>query len=285
MVPITYHDRILACSGADLSTFVPWSVGGKVVGHVHRERVPALLGSDGFAFCDGALSLAGADFAERSAVFAGVVTRLVAAGELRPPLGECYPVLAGIAPEPLLQVDRTAVAWFGVRAAGVHLNGWVRRAEGLYLWVAERSRQKRTFPGHLDNLVAGGSAIGFLPRQTLEKECHEEAGIPADLARRAVEVGALRYEQQDGRSFKPDRLDLFDLELPADFVPRAIDGEVETFCLWPVEQVAASLRGGGLWKPNCALVVIDFLLRRGALDHELPVAERWKLWQALRSAS
>lgn len=282
MVPITYLDRILVCSGADLSAFVPWFVGGAVVGYVHRDRYPILEGDEGFASRDGGLELIGANFEERSAAFAGVVARLVTAGEMRPALGEFYPVTAGLAPEPLLQVDRTAVAWFGLRAAGVHLSGWVRRPSGLHLWVAQRSRQKRTFPGHLDNLVAGGSAIGFRPRQTLEKECHEEAGIPLELAQRAVATGALRYAQQDGLSYKPDRLDLFDLELPPDFTPAPIDGEVETFHLWPVEQVAESLRGDGLWKPNCALVVLDFLLRRGLLDRELPVAERWMLWKALR---
>ena len=288
MESITYLDRIRACSGADLGAFVPWFVDGAVVGYVHRDRVPILERDEGFAARGGAqeqgrgLDLVGTDFTERSSGLASVVGRLVAKGELRPPLGEFYPVTAGLVPEPLLQVDRTAVAWFGVRAAGVHLNGWVRLPSGVHLWVAERSHGKRTFPGHLDNLVAGGSAIGFQPRQTLEKECHEEAGMPLELAQRAIATGSLRYAQQDGRSYKPDRLDLFDLELPPDFLPTPIDGEVQAFHLWPLEKVAASLRGDGLWKPNCALVVLDFLLRRGHLDRELSVDQRWALWTALR---
>lgn len=275
--------RLAACDHADLGSFVPWYVAGVAVGHVHRERVPLLLApGEPFEQRDGRLVLRGSDFAARSELLAGCVQRLVARGELRPELGEHYAVAGAFDPEPRLQIDRTAVAWFGVRAAGVHMNGFVRTAVGLELWVAVRSKTKRSHPGQLDNLVAGGSAIGLAPRQTLVKECHEEAGIPADLAARALAVGAIRYVLQDGRSLKPDRLDLFDLELPADFVPRAVDGEVESFARWPLERVAASVLGDGPWKPNCALVVVDFLLRCGVLDGCLDGSERLALWRRLR---
>jgi isopentenyldiphosphate isomerase len=181
---------------------------------------------------------------------------------------------------PLLQVDRAAVAWFGVGARGVHANGFVRARDGLGLWVARRARGKRTFPGCLDNLVAGGSSIGFRDEATLRKECHEEAGIPQDLAARAVAVGELRYDQQDGLSWKADTLACFDLELPADFVPQPVDGEVESFALLPLADVVRSLAGDDAWKPNCALVVVHFLLRHGALD-ALGGPACGELWRAL----
>lgn len=280
---IEYLGRIRACSNADLGAFEPWCVDGLVVGHVHRDNVPRLLAMGStFRRVDGRVTLRGGDHAARTAALAEVVDALVRAGELRPVLGEHYPVAAAADPAPLLEIDRTAVTWFGVRAHGVHLNGWVRRKDGLHLWIAERSRGKRTYPGHLDNVVAGGSAIGLSPRQTLIKECAEEAGIPATLAAHAVGVGSIRYVQQDGRLLKPDHLDLFDLELPEDFVPRPVDGEVERFLSLPAAEVAGSLRGAGLWKPNCALVALDFLLRRGELDRELPGAERLHLWRLLR---
>lgn len=253
------------------------------MGHVHREHVARLLAPPAaFSLATGRLTVFGDDFASRSAALAGAVDRLVAAGELRPPLGEFYAVRGERDLEALLQVDRTAVGWFGVRAAGVHLNGYVVRPDGLHLWVAVRSRHKRTWPGHLDNLVAGGSAIGLTAAQTLVKECHEEAGMPAALAERAVAVGSISYVMQDGRALKPDRLDLFDLELPESFVPRAVDGEVEGFELWPLARVVGSLAGDAPWKPNCALVVLDFLLRHGGLDGVVPGAQRWAMWQRLR---
>ena len=59
---------------------------------------------------------------------------------------------------------------------------------------------------------------------------------------------------------------VFDLELPADFVPVPVDGEVECFELWDLERVCALIEaptgGGALFKPNVCLVVIDFLIRK-----------------------
>ena len=213
--------------------------------------------------------LRGEDFGARSRELAALITSLSASNDLRAPLGEMYPVSGGADATPLLQVDRSAVTWFGVRAFGVHLNGYVRTRGELCLWVAVRARDKRTFPGHLDNMVAGGQPIGFTPLQTLVKECDEEAGVGDDLAASAVPIGAISYVQQDRLSLKSDTLACFDLELPAAFVPRPADGEVEEFALWPAVKVAESLRNGTPWKPNSAMVTLDFLLRFGCLDVEL----------------
>ena len=52
------------------------------------------------------------------------------------------------------------------QAYGVHINGYVETAAGLELWVARRSRDKPTWPGKLDHIVAGGqvrSCSLFLP--------------------------------------------------------------------------------------------------------------------------
>lgn len=258
--------RIRTCHVGDAAAFEPWHVDGVAVGRVHRTRVPLLEASPSpFVRVDGRLTLAGATFAARSAAVAAVAQRLVAAGAMQPLLGEMYPVASPSCPAPRLQVDRAAVAWLGVRARGVHLNGYVRTPAGPQLWLARRARGKRTFPGCLDNLVAGGSSIGFDDRATLRKECHEEAGMPVELAARAVAVGELAYEHQDGLAWKSDTLACFDVELPADFAPRPVDGEVESFALLPYADVVASLAGDDAWKPNCALVAIDFLLRHGAL--------------------
>lgn len=278
-----YLDRIRTCHTADRRAFVPWFVGDVVAGHVHVEHLPLLEAPPTpFARRGGPLVLDGADFASRSRALADLTARLARDGAVRSPLGELYPVFAPGREEALLQVDRAVVAWFGVPAAGVHLNGFVRTGDGLAVWVARRARGKRTFPGHLDNLVAGGQSIGMSPEATLRKECHEEAGIPAALAARAVPAGRLDYTQQDVRSLKVDTLWCFDLELPPDFRPHPVDGEVEAFELWPAATVAQSLRGDGLWKPNCALVALHFLLRTGALDAELSPSGRDRLSRALR---
>jgi hypothetical protein len=95
---------------------------------------------------------------------------------------------------------------------------------------------------------------------------------------RATSAGAVTYEQIKGEAFKRDVLFCYDLELPADFpthhslrhkklnfldMRSDADGEVESFELVPVCEVAEVIRTSQRYKPNCALVVIDFLFRHG----------------------
>ena len=44
----------------------------------------------------------------------------------------------------------------------------------------------------LDNMVAGGISCGVGIYETMVKECQEEAGIPPELAKKVVPVGAIR---------------------------------------------------------------------------------------------
>ena len=48
--------------------------------------------------------------------------------------------------------------------------------------------------------------------------------------------------------------------------PRCTDGEVEAFFLMPVTEVTEIVRTSMDFKPNCSLVVLDFLVRHGLLD-------------------
>jgi len=60
----------------------------------------------------------------------------------------------------------------------------------------------------------------------------------------------------------------YDLELPEDFVPKNQDGEVESFKLIPVAQVASVIKKTSFFKANCSLVIIDFLFRHGFIRPE-----------------
>jgi len=104
----------------------------------------------------------------------------------------------------------------------------------------------------------------------LAKECWEEAGVSAGLAERARAVGVVTYAHASEKGFKPDVLFCYDLELPADFVPRCMDGEVEEFQLRPLPEVAALVRDTTEFKPNCNLVVLDFLVRHEVIGPEHP---------------
>ena len=131
--------------------------------------------------------------------------------------GELYPVTADWHAPPLMRIERAACPRFGIRAFGVHINGFVRKGAGLHMWVARRAYDKPTFPGMLDNMVAGGQPIGFGLLENVIKECGEEAGIPEDIARRATAVGMISYTHQPPEGTKPDQMFCYDLELPEDF--------------------------------------------------------------------
>ena len=163
------------------------------------------------------------------------------------------------------------------RALALSRSRYTRAPDGSpdRMWIGRRSPTKSTWPGLLDHLVAGQQPSGITPMANVLKEAEEEAGVPAHLAARAVATGAISYLglDEEGR-LKNDVCFTFDLPLPADFTPTSLDGETENFELWDLDRVAAAVANvggdGTLFKPNCNLVVIDFLARHGWLAPDEP---------------
>lgn len=270
---MSFLERIAACNRHDLSRYRPFLIDGQRLGWVRDDFAARLRPfADVFAVSTTAVSLADGlvGFEARSAAVDGALRQIAAEGVITGWRGEYYPVGDGFSAPPLLRMERAAVPHFGVRAFGVHLNGYVRDGERLFLWIARRAADRQTYPGMLDNMVAGGQPIGIGLRDNLVKECAEEASLPAALAARAVAVGAVSYCQENAAGIKPDLMFSFDLELPADFRPRPQDGEISEFYLWPAEDVLARVRDSEEFKPNCNLILIDFFIRHGLLDPEDP---------------
>jgi 8-oxo-dGTP pyrophosphatase MutT (NUDIX family) len=174
----------------------------------------------------------------------------------------------------LALLDRGALPSFGVLAAGVHLNGLVRRSDGLHVWIARRAANKLLDPSKLDHIVAGGVPAGLTPAETLVKEAEEEAAIPASLARGAVPVATITYAMERPEGLRRDLLHCYDLDLPEDFSPRAADGEVEGFELWPIARVLRTVRDTDQFKFNVNLVLIDLFQRTGLIAHD--AAADWR---------
>ena len=271
---MSYLDRIAECNNAgesrDLREF---HVAGQCYGWV-KPAFAARLADFGRVFVVSADAVALAphlgSFDERSAAVDEALRVLVADGVVPGWRGEMYPVCARFADPPVMQIERAAVPLFGVRSWGVHINGYVREDGAItHMWIARRARDKPTYPGMLDNFVAGGQPIGLGLMENVIKECGEEAGVPPGIAARAVPVGAISYRHETPDGLKPDVQFVWDLELPPDFTPHPVDGEIEAFHLWPVEKVMAATRDTAGFKFNCALVNIDFFVRHGfiAPDH------------------
>jgi 8-oxo-dGTP pyrophosphatase MutT (NUDIX family) len=254
------------------SDFKRFYIAGQPVGYVKHHVVEQLSSwSQYFAITDDSLSLLADDSIEaRSSVLAEVVNGLAARGIWREAMGEIYPVIGHERDEVYALLDRVAAGLFGIRTFGQHLNGYVHSDDGMLLWLARRDPGRIHFPNKLDNIVAGGLPYQLSFAENLRKECHEEAGMPGELADRAVAVGAIDYCRDNGIGLKPDTLYCYDIEMSADFVPRNTDGEVSEFILLPVQEVMRLVNDTDEFKLNCNLVFIDFFIRHGFIKPDHP---------------
>lgn len=180
--------------------------------------------------------------------------------------------------EVIFDVERSASALFGVVTYGVHMTGYTRVKDasfGIKIWVPRRAWSKSTYPGMLDNTVAGGIASGEDALECVIREADEEASLPEKLVRENVKAkGTITYlcirdERAGGEVglVQPECQYVFDLEIPEGVECKPKDGEVESFELWSVEEVKEAL-GKGEFKPNCALLALDFFIRWGILTEE-----------------
>jgi 8-oxo-dGTP pyrophosphatase MutT (NUDIX family) len=250
---------------------VPFRIGDAQVGWVKPE-----LASNLCAYSGVRKGKAGVILAEDRAGDLQTIARSMAeVGRFRW-RGEAFDVRASVDGPVLAQLDRGALPAFGILAFGVHLNGLVLRPDGLHIWIARRAADKILDPGKLDHIAAGGVPAGLTPGQTLLKEAEEEAAVPPALARGAVEVARIGYVMERPEGLRRDLLVCYDLDLPESFIPRATDGEVESFALWPIEQALETVRTTDRFKFNVNLVLIDLFLRtglvRGDQGHRLRAA-------------
>ncbi|KAL1953315.1 hypothetical protein VTO42DRAFT_3022 [Malbranchea cinnamomea] len=188
---------------------------------------------------------------------------------------ELYPIY-GPGKQLLASIERSGSSLFGIMTYGVHMTAYVEDKDGtLKLWISRRSRTKQTYPGYLDNTVAGGISTGEDPFECLVRECMEEASLPEEIVRaRAKCRGCVTYiyvrdERAGGETglLQPECEYVYDLKLDPEIIPKPYDTEVEDFRLWSVDEVKQALANGE-FKPNCAVVVIDFFIRHAILTPE-----------------
>ncbi|KAK9479440.1 NUDIX hydrolase domain-like protein [Lipomyces japonicus] len=175
-------------------------------------------------------------------------------------------------------IERAACPLFGFVSYGAHLTAYIPSTETspLKIWISRRAATKATYPNMLDNTVAGGIAYPYGAFDTLVKESEEEAGYEPDFIREnAVNAGAASYyyvrtSLAGGESgwLQPEIEFCYDLKVNENSpAPKPVDGEVSQFYLWDVDKVQEELRKGN-FKPNTALITIDFLIRHGIITPE-----------------
>lgn len=260
--------HIDACNNiASPAGLIPFRIGAAQVGWVSPELAQALtFRPRDFHFDRDGVALAARlrSPGTRSQAMAEALPTLAAGGFLRI-RQEAFDVRETSAGRPLAMLDRGALPAFGVMSQGVHVNGLVRRADGLHVWVGVRARDKAVAPGQLDNIVAGGIPAGLSPAECLVKEAAEEASLPPGLAAAARPAGRVSYVMANAEGLRRDVLHCYDLDIPEGVIPVPGDDEVERFELWPATRLLEAVRETGTVKFNVNLVLIDLFLREGLI--------------------
>src|SRR5262245_56694381 len=133
---MSFLDHIKRCNNADLTQFEPWFIGTRRAGFLHREFAPLVAkgsglfkhhddeGHDRGWHLDPALDTP----KKRSDAVRALLLELREQGHFGGLWREeAYPVTWEFTEPPLMTMERAAVPWFGVRAFGPHMTGYVRR--------------------------------------------------------------------------------------------------------------------------------------------------------------
>jgi len=268
-------ERIAELNRHDLSRYVPFTVEEKRVGSIRRDRLALIEDiSDTFVIGKDRVALVPGDHGARSDAMARAVAALHETGAIARLRGELYSVVPvedrTLSTPPLFAIERAAVPFFGIRAFGIHVNGFVREGKSFKLWIARRSPSAHIHPGKLDNMVAGGQPASHSIEENMMKEAAEEASVAPALAATARREGFVSYCVETPEGLSPATMFVFDLELAPDFVPVNADGELVGFDLLSVPDVLRLVEQGRAFKPNSNLVILDFCLRHGIIGADHP---------------
>jgi hypothetical protein len=213
----------------------------------------------------------------RTDALAEVIQTLADNGRITGWRNEIFAIRNRFDDPPLAFIERAASRFFGTMTYAVHANGLIASAgtsaavnaddgsTAPTLWIARRSFSKAVDPGMLDTLVGGGIGWGWNIEDTLIKECWEESGVPAELARQARTGRTLHILAEIEQGTQAEQLFIYDVTLPADFQPSAEDGEVAEHLRMSVDETLLAVASGAM-TVDASLATLDCALRRGWLS-------------------
>lgn len=266
---MSYLRHIKQCNQYQSDAFLPFYIGNQCFGLTHKTHIdhlahwPEVFKADS----NGMYLNPNLDSPEkRTVAVEAIMKSLHKKRVIDSWVGEQYSISTEFNGPSMMLLERAAVAFLGVQGYGIHLNGLVRKKDGVYVWVAERSKSKPFWPGQLDQIVAGGQPEGMSLLDNLVKEAAEEAAIDESVSRNATFASEIRYCSQTHRGLNNDGIFAYDLWLDEAFIPHNTDGEVESFQLMPIEEMASITENTDDFKDNCNLVNIDLLIRLGVIN-------------------
>ncbi|MGO4305344.1 DUF4743 domain-containing protein [Cupriavidus sp. RAF12] len=261
---------VAARSPFDSSAHLRLMVEGRQVGWLSRRHADMLNSMTGMPGAGSLLARVGEgavtllpgcpDFDTRSATLAILARQLADAGHLRGWRNELFAVTPAPEAPALAVIERAAARFLGLLTFASHMNGIIDGERAL--WISRRSPAKAVDPGMWDNLVAGGMPAGSDPLETLIRECDEESGIPPALAARAEAHGVIDVLREIPEGVQWERVYVYDLSLPPDFVPHNRDGEVAEHRRIDPSALLAIMADRAM-TVDATLVTLDALRRRG----------------------
>ena len=270
---MSYLDHIKRCNQFQADQYLPFLINNKSYGLCRKDHVEHLKNWPAvFQVNAQSVSLQSSleSPEERTLAVEAVMRSLFEDGVIDSWVGEQYSISDAFNGTPKMLLERAAVAFLGVQGYGIHLNGLVRKTNGIYVWVAVRSKSKPFWPGQLDQIVAGGQPVGLGLMENLIKEAAEEAAISEAVTQTATFANEIRYCSETHRGLNNDGIFAYDLWLDEDFTPVNTDGEVASFKLISIDEMAEITDTTDDFKDNCNLVNIDLLLRLGYIDESHP---------------
>ncbi len=270
---MSYLERVQACHQFDRSEYLDFMIGDEIMGLTRPQFAQQLIRWENVFQLKNNQLLLNPDlinFEQRTQAVAPIMEQLHQEGIIPGWVDELYAVSHCFDEPPRMAVERATASFLGIRGYGVHINGLVQKSDGIYNWVAVRSRDRGFCPGQLDQMVAGGQGIGISLMENVIKESKEEANIDKDIASQAKQRSTLSYCSASSHGLSMNTLFNYDLWLPEDFTPVNTDGEVDEFILMPLAKMAEIIDSSEKFKSNCNLVNIDLLIPAGIITASHP---------------
>lgn len=249
--------------------FQPLWIEDKIIGWLTPQIYSTLLGYNNFVtpHIRAGLSLNpnAKNYTQRSELFEEIITQLVGVDELPPQItvvSEYQDV------EGLCQIKRFYAVYFGIEVTGVALNVY----QHPYVWLGVRGVTRHYHPNKLDCLAGGCAEAGLTLLENIYKEAREEAGLSDNYINQIKAVGFVQlcFNDIHGHLWR-EKIYCYDLHVDNNFEPQLVaPEEVAAFKKTHIDDVLQWLESADLFKPNIALVMIDFCIRHGYIGPDHP---------------
>jgi hypothetical protein len=185
-------------------------------------------------------------FEKRTAILDAVTNRLLSMGVIPRKHSDMYPVSPFIEQtnqRKLALVNRSTAPYLGIDSIGVHLHCYVcqnNTPKPTGIWLAKR--EEAGVPSEwlkIDNTIQNVAVF--------TDHTHDPLTITT--------------AKPDGSCMKRSLYYSFDLQVPIEWEPTAVDGEVSEFKLYSMPELEEELRYGDSVRPAMRSVLLDFMIR------------------------